>query len=159
MFLGVAGSAAAAPPAEHATVAAANSAAPGRIRQERLVQEKQPASSLPRTPHWLRVAETYGLVPRFDPGPVTFGGRMEPDGRRILHEAGDPDSLFSLGGTEAGRFRVGAAIEINDVIPRLVAPEPESARAGDRPRVTGNYQSVDRLGNPRQLRVGARLKW
>jgi len=109
-------------------------------------------------PHWLVVAERYGLVPTLSSGPVTFDGGVGREDRRWLHSTGDPDSLFTLADRRGPGVRIAAAIEVNDVIPRVRAPEPDSRTAG-RPRAGGDYQPADSLGNPRQLRVGARVRW
>jgi hypothetical protein len=108
-------------------------------------------------PEWMRVATRYGLVPKLKPGPVTLDGSVDAAGRRLLHRTGDPDSLFTLGHMERGRVSVSAAIEVNDVKNRLIAPQ--QGTGDDRPRQVGDYQAVDTVvgGTPRQLRVGARV--
>lgn len=115
------------------------------------------APQAPARPEWLRVAERYGLVPTFTSGPVSFRSRVA--GGRALHELGDPDTLFTLLRVNAGPARVSGAIEVNDVIPRVLAPDPEVDESSAHSRAQGRYNPLDAYGCPRQVRVSARVAW
>jgi hypothetical protein len=107
-------------------------------------------------PAWLEVLNRRGLVPALRPGPaVVRAGSLDGSGRRILHSPGDPDGLFTFGSAKDAGVR--AVVEVSDVLPRVVAPEPGTG--DDRPRATGDYQPIDAAGHPRQLRVAARITW
>ena len=80
--------------------------------------------------------------------------------RRLFHNPGDPDSLFTLGSpTKTGELHLRAAFEVNDVVLRAITPDPLVDAADTRPRAAGDYRALDASGRPYQLRLGARLVW
>jgi len=109
-------------------------------------------------PPWQVLAERYGLGPNLTAGAIAFDGGVDPSGKRLLHSIGDPDALLTFLARDAGRARISAAIEVSDVIPRVVTPEPDVS--GSRSRPVGDYQPADGAGRcPRQLRVAGRVSW
>lgn len=79
---------------------------------------------------------------------------------RLLHRAGDPDSVFSLGGDgPSGEARLAAAVEVNEALLRVTAPDPRVSASDPRGRLTGTYLPLDSAGRPYQFRLGARLVW
>ncbi len=79
---------------------------------------------------------------------------------RLLHQPGDPDSLFTLGSpTPHGELRVQAAVEINDVVLRALAPDLRVDPTDTRTRPAGDYRALDATGRPYQFRLGAKLVW
>jgi len=128
---------------------------PFLIRTELRTSPSRSVAPIREAPAWQVFASRYGLAPRLRPGPVTLDGSVDAAGRRLFHNQGDPDSLFTMGQVRRGRVSVSAAFEMNDVVNRVVAPQP--GVGDDRPRSAGDWQPVDRLGNPRQLRFGARI--
>lgn len=108
-------------------------------------------------PGWLLIASRSVLGSKLDPGLVALQHDYEGVGRCAFHERGDSDTLFTLPAARAGRARVAAAIEVNDVIPRALVPW--AIACVDGPRPAGDYQPVDALGHPRQARIAARVSW
>jgi hypothetical protein len=138
------------------TLAAAGPSTAQESRTEKLVHVEEKGA---QRPYWLKVAEKYGLMPTVGTGPVVFESVLDSLNDRSFHERGDPDSLFTVGGVPAGKTRVAAAVEVNDVIPRTIAPSSEVMRTEGHARPPGDYQPIDALGNPYQLRIGARVLW
>ena len=80
--------------------------------------------------------------------------------RRLFHNPGDPDSLFTLGApTKTGELHLRASFEVNDVVLRAIRPDPLVEATDTRPRAAGDYRALDASGRPYQLRLGARLVW
>lgn len=103
--------------------------------------------------------EAFRLFPQLAPDPrVGLDGPVEE--HRLLHQQGDPDSLFTLGGpTPEGEVHVKPAIEVNEVFLKAIAPDPLVLPNDARVRAPGSYLPLDREGRPYQLRLGARLVW
>ncbi len=103
--------------------------------------------------------ETFRLFPQLDLGPrVDLEGASED--RRLFHQAGDPDSLFTLGSpTPGGELHLTAAIEVNEIFLKAIPPDPLVSATDTRPRAAGSFLPVDNQGRPYQLRLGARLVW
>lgn len=95
-------------------------------------------------------------------GPAApFSGLCEPKVEYLVRLPGDPDSLFTLGGpSPSGHPSVRLAVEVNEVIPKVLAPDPtvdaNDSRGG---RTAGDWKPLDAAGRPYQLRFGARLIW
>lgn len=114
-------------------------------------------------------APTAGPLRGFSLFPVYLPTAEAPrDGRwsvdvateRLLHRAGDPDSVFSLGGEgPSGEARLAAAVEVNEALLRATAPDPRVSASDPRGRLTGTYLPLDSAGRPYQFRLGARLVW
>jgi hypothetical protein len=90
-----------------------------------------------------------------------LSGLYEPKVEHLVRLPGDPDSVFTLGGpSPSGRPSVRLAVEVNEVIPKLLAPdakvESTDSRGG---RTGGDWKPLDAAGRPYQLRFGARLIW
>lgn len=82
------------------------------------------------------------------------------DDRRLFHQAGDPDSLFTIGAaTPQGRVHLRAAIELNEIFLKAIAPDPLVSSSDTRPRAAGSFLPFDGERRPYQLRLGARLVW
>lgn len=105
------------------------------------------------------LVERFRLFPEhLPPPPPTF--ETETRGERLFHSAGDPDSLFTFGSaTPQGQLRLKAALEINDIVLRAIAPDLRVAPNDTRARAAGDYRALDAKGRPYQLRLGARLVW
>lgn len=83
-----------------------------------------------------------------------------PEEKRLLHQQGDPDSLFTLGDpTPEGQVHLKAAIEINELFLKAIPPDARVGSADTRPRAAGSFLPLDGSGRPYQLRLGARLVW
>ncbi|HEX7529087.1 MAG TPA: hypothetical protein VF425_08255 [Thermoanaerobaculia bacterium] len=83
-----------------------------------------------------------------------------PEEKRLFHQQGDPDSLFTLGDpTPGGQLRLKAAIEINELFLKAVPPDGRVDPADGRPRAAGSFLPMDGSKRPYQLRLGARLVW
>jgi hypothetical protein len=83
-----------------------------------------------------------------------------PDEKRLFHQQGDPDSLFTLGDpTPEGQVHLKAAIEINELFLKAIPPDASVGSADTRPRAAGSFLPLDASGRPYQLRLGARLVW
>jgi hypothetical protein len=131
--------------------AALENAAPA-ARDE--IQHATPAAPLRLPPR-----ETFRLFPQIAPEPrVGLAGLAE--GPRLLHQAGDPDSLFTFGApTPGGEVHVNAAIEVNEIHLKAIPPDPGVSPNDTRPRAAGSFLPLDNQGRPYQLRLGARLVW
>lgn len=83
-----------------------------------------------------------------------------PEEKRLFHQQGDPDSLFTLGDpTPRGKVRLKAAIEVNETFLKAIPPDRSVDSADTRPRAAGSFLPLDGFGRPYQLRLGARLVW
>lgn len=83
-----------------------------------------------------------------------------PDEKRLFHQQGDPDSLFTLGDpTPGGQVHLKAAIEVNELFLKAIPPDASVGSADTRPRAAGSFLPLDTSGRPYQLRLGARLVW
>ena len=102
--------------------------------------------------------ETFRLFPQAAPEP-----RLELSGRenqRLFHQAGDPDSMFTLGKpSPPGEVHLLAAVEVNEIFLKAIPPDPLVSANDTRPRAPGSFLPVDNQGRPYQLRLGARLVW
>jgi hypothetical protein len=103
--------------------------------------------------------ETFRLFPQLSPEPrVGLAGAAEE--RRLFHQAGDPDSQFTLGKpSPGGEMRVLAVIDVNEIFLKAIPPDPLVSGSDTRPRAAGSFLPVDNSGRPYQLRLGARLVW
>lgn len=78
----------------------------------------------------------------------------------LVRLPGDPDSLFTLGGpAPSGRPAVRLAVEVNEVLPKALTPDPKVDANDGRGRAGGDWKPLDAMGRPYQLRFGARLIW
>jgi hypothetical protein len=83
-----------------------------------------------------------------------------PEEKRLFHQSGDPDSLFTLGDpTPGGQVHLTAAIELNEIFLKAVPPDATLGLRDTRPRAAGSFLPLDGSGRPYQLRLGARLVW
>jgi hypothetical protein len=87
-------------------------------------------------------------------------GRTLSEPKRLLHQPGDPDSLFTIGSpTPQGELRFQAAVEINEVVLRALAPDLRVDPTDTRFRSAGDYRALDATGRPYQFRLGAKFVW
>jgi hypothetical protein len=78
----------------------------------------------------------------------------------LVRLPGDSDSVFTLGGPGPSRqARVRFAIEVNEAILKVLAPDPRIESTDMRGRSGGDWKPIDATGRPYQLRLGARLIW
>lgn len=78
----------------------------------------------------------------------------------LVRLPGDPDSVLTLGGpVPSGEPRFRFAVEVNEAVLKLIAPDPKVHPDDVRSRAGGDWQPVDATGRPYQLRLGARLVW
>lgn len=83
-----------------------------------------------------------------------------PEEKRLFHQQGDPDSLFTLGNsTPGGEVHLKAAIEVNELFLKAIPPDGRVDSGDTRPRAAGSFLPLDGSGRPYQLRLGARLVW
>ena len=83
-----------------------------------------------------------------------------PEEKRLFHQQGDPDSLFTLGEpTPGGQLHLKAAIEVNEFFLKAIPPDGSVSSVDTRPRAAGSFLPLDGSGRPYQLRLGARLVW
>ena len=83
-----------------------------------------------------------------------------PDEKRLFHQQGDPDSMFTLGDpTPGGEVHLQAAIEVNELFLKAIPRDASVGAADTRPRAAGSYLPLDGSGRPYQFRLGARLVW
>lgn len=121
-----------------------------------------PATSWQAAPGGLREAlDRFTLFPGLGAAvPALPSWEAEPSPERLLHVAGDPDSLLSFGqGGRTGEPRLLGAIEVNEVLLKAIAPDPRVQASDPRGRLTGDFRALDVAGRPYQLRLGARLVW
>ena len=119
-----------------------------------------PAPGLPALPPRAPLVERFRLFSLTTlPLPVLdFSGL--PEEKRLLHQPGDPDSLFTLGdSTPGGEVHLKAAIELNEMFLKAVPPDASLGLGDTRPRAAGSFLPLDGSGRPYQLRLGARLVW
>ncbi|MEO6323402.1 MAG: hypothetical protein ABIT01_08295 [Thermoanaerobaculia bacterium] len=124
------------------------------------IPKQEPASSsvLTRKPFGERFRLFAELILPLRRSP--FVGALASDEKRLFHNSGDPDSLFTFGGsTPQGNLHLTAAFEVNDVVLRSIAPDLRVDPGDTRPRAPGDYRALDASGRPYQLRLGARLVW
>ena len=124
-----------------------------------IVHEPDAGAQAPAARLKLPPRESFRLFQEPAPDPlVSMAGATEQT--RFLHQQGDPDSLFTLGGpTPGGELHLKAAIEVNEAFLKLVPPDPNVQPNDTRPRAPGSYMPFDAQGRPYQLRLGARLVW
>jgi hypothetical protein len=102
--------------------------------------------------------EAFRLFPQLAAPPYFDLAGLED--RRLFHQQGDPDSLFTLGApTPGGEVHLKAAIEVNEIYLKAIAPDPLVSPSDTRPRAAGSFLPLDSQGRPYQLRLGARLVW
>lgn len=78
----------------------------------------------------------------------------------LVRLPGDSDSVFTLGGPgPSGEPRVRLAVEVNEAVLRVLAPDPKVESKDTRPRSGGDWKPIDASGRPYQLRLGARIIW
>lgn len=83
-----------------------------------------------------------------------------PEEKRLFHQSGDPDSLFTIGNaTPEGQVHLRAAIELNEIFLKAIPPDGSLGLGDTRPRAAGSFLPFDTSGRPYQLRLGARLVW
>lgn len=115
--------------------------------------EQEPA---PARPPLVERFHLFELPPQ--PPLLDFSGLS--DERRLFHQQGDPDSLFTLGdATPEGEVHLKAAIELNEIFLKAIPPDATLGFGETRPRAAGSFLPLDRSGRPYQLRLGARLVW
>lgn len=103
--------------------------------------------------------ESFRLFPGFAGAPkLDLSGIGEE--KRLFHQQGDPDSMFTLGKpSPQGEVRLQAAVEVNEIFLKAIPPDPLVSPTDTRPRAPGSFLPVDSGGRPYQLRLGARLVW
>jgi hypothetical protein len=119
-----------------------------------------PAPESPASPPRPPLIEQFHLfsLTSFPPPALEYSGL--PEEKRMLHQSGDPDSLFTLGeATPGGEVHLKAAIELNEMFLKAVPPDASQGLGETRPRAAGSFLPFDRSGRPYQLRLGARLVW
>jgi hypothetical protein len=111
------------------------------------------------TPLRLPPRESFRLFPAMpEESRVEFAGL--PEEKRLFHQAGDPDSTFTIGKpSPEGEVHVLAVIDVNEIFLKAIPPDPLISPADTRPRAAGSFLPVDSQGRPYQLRLGARLVW
>ena len=103
--------------------------------------------------------ETFRLFPQTEPEPRVDLSGASGD-HRLFHQAGDPDSVFTLGTpTPGGEVHLKASFEVNESFLKAIPPDPLMQGSSTRPRAAGSFLPVDTTGRPYQLRLGARLVW
>jgi hypothetical protein len=117
------------------------------------------AQTAPAAPLRLPPRETFRLFRDFVPDPrVSLATATEP--QRPFHQAGDPDSLFTLGTPPPdGEPHVLAVIDVNETFLKVLPPDPLVQPNDTRPRSPGSFLPFDTYSRPYQLRLGARLVW
>lgn len=122
-----------------------------------LLQADAPATSLAPRPPLLQRFRLFSLEPL--PTPVLDLSGL-PEDKRLFHQQGDPDSLFTIGEpTPGGQVRLTAAIEVNEIFLKAIPPDARVGSPDTRPRAAGSFLPLDASGRPYQLRLGARLVW
>lgn len=134
-----------------AGAAVAGDRAAGAAQRTEAVGPRTPRLRLP-PPESFRLFPEIADVPRID--------LPASDERRLFHQQGDPDSLFTVGRpSPQGELRLLAAIELNEIFLKAVPPDPLVAPGDTRPRAAGSFLPFDSERRPYQLRLGARLVW
>lgn len=115
------------------------------------------APALPPRPPLVERFRLFSLAPL--PLPVLDLSGL-PEEKRLFHQQGDPDSLFTLGDPSSdGQVHLKAAIELNEIFLKAIPPDASQGLGDTRPRAAGSFLPLDRSGRPYQLRLGARLVW
>lgn len=119
-----------------------------------------PIPDVPAVPPRPPLVERFRLFPlALLPLPVLDLSGL-PEEKRLFHQQGDPDSLFTLGDPSSdGQVHLKAAIEVNEIFLKAVPPDASQGLGDTRPRAAGSFQPLDGSGRPYQLRLGARLVW
>jgi hypothetical protein len=119
-----------------------------------------PTQDAPAAPQRPPLVERFRLF-SFTPLPLPvldLSGLTEE--KRLFHQSGDPDSLFTLGdSTPEGQVHLKAAIELNEIFLKAIPPDASQGFGETRPRAAGSFLPLDGSGRPYQLRLGARLVW
>jgi hypothetical protein len=116
--------------------------------------EARPAAA-PASPFRL-----FAAPPALAPEPRPLSGLESQRLENLFRLPGDPDSVFSLGGpAPSGEPRVRLAVEVNEVLLKVLAPEPNVDPNDGKARTGGDWKPLDSAGRPYQLRFGARLIW
>ena len=116
----------------------------------------QDAPAAPPRPPLVERFRLFSLAPS-SPGARPLG---LPEEKRLFHQQGDPDSLFTLGDpTPEGQVHLKAAIELNEIFLKAIPPDASQGLGDTRPRAAGSFLPLDGSGRPYQLRLGARLVW
>lgn len=119
-----------------------------------------PTPDAPAAPQRPPLVERFRLF-SFTPLPLPvldLSGLTEE--KRLFHQSGDPDSLFTLGdSTPEGQVHLKAAIELNEIFLKAIPPDASQGFGETRPRAAGSFLPLDGSGRPYQLRLGARLVW
>jgi hypothetical protein len=103
--------------------------------------------------------ETFRLFPQLAAEP-RLDRADQQDERRLFHQPGDPDSLFSFGRPSLqGELHLLAAVEVNEIFLKAIPPDPLATSSDTRPRAAGSFLPIDGQRRPYQLRLGARLVW
>jgi hypothetical protein len=132
-------------------------AAGGADKSERQSAPAADAPSLPPRPPLVERFRLFSLAPF--PLPVLDLSGL-PEEKRPFHQAGDPDSLFTLGeATPEGQVHLKAAVELNEIFLKAVPPDASQGLGETRPRAAGSFLPFDGSRRPYQLRLGARLVW
>lgn len=118
---------------------------------------REPVAIPPRPPP----VQRFWLFPELEPlppPPLDLG--REEGNKRLFHQPGDPDSLFTFGeATPEGELRLKAAIEVNDIVLKALPPDFRIDPSDTHLRAAGSFSALDSHGRPYQLRLGARLVW
>lgn len=132
----------------------------GDTKMSAVAPAKPAITAAPAPPSRLPLVERFRLY-RLDSVPSpTLGVPVLPDEKRLFHQQGDPDSMFTLGDpTPGGEVHLRAAIEVNELFLKAIPPDAGVGSADTRPRAAGSYLPLDGSGRPYQLRLGARLVW
>ena len=102
----------------------------------------------------------FAAPPALAPEAKPLTGVEPPRLENLFRLPGDPDSVFSLGGpAPSGEPRVRLAVEVNEVLLKVLAPEPNVNPSDAKARSGGDWKPLDAAGRPYQLRFGARLIW
>ena len=73
--------------------------------------------------------------------------RAHPANRRLFHQPGDPDSMFTLGApTPGGEVHLKASFEVNEIFLKAIPPDPLVSGNDTRPRAAGSFLPVDNSG-------------
>lgn len=92
--------------------------------------------------------------------PRTLEGLEQVSVESLVRLPGDSDSVFTLGGpAPSGEPSLRFAVEVNEVLLKVLAPDPSVDPNDLRGRIGGDWKPLDSAGRPYQLRFGARLIW
>ncbi|MCM3877031.1 MAG: hypothetical protein NEA02_11505 [Thermoanaerobaculia bacterium] len=131
----------------------ANSVAPAPLAK---TSAPEPPAASSRPP----LVQQFHLFPLELARSLTLDVSDLPEEKRLFHQQGDPDSLFTLGDpSPGGKVRLKAAIEVNELFLKAIPPDGRVGSADTRPRAAGSFLPLDLSGRPYQLRLGARLVW